>query len=80
MCTVLMALLMLLARLFYPTYPEYNICNNALNWDSVLKELESWEVGGSYTLLVSHANPNSDGIFRGNWRFDGGYMGLRCAL
>ena len=60
--TALVALLMLLACLFYPAWPEYNICNNALNWDSVLAELEQWEVGGSYTLLVSVRNRNRVGV------------------
>lgn len=46
------------ACVFYPLPPEYTICNQQMNWNSVFQGMRQLGVRGDVTLLVSFDNPN----------------------
>jgi len=54
----LVTLLIVLILIFYPHYPQYEICNTVTDWDSILHHLERFEAAVDYHIIMSIANPN----------------------
>lgn len=43
---------------YFPKRPAYNICNDAVAWNSIIDSLASLNPGADFQLLASVANPN----------------------
>lgn len=48
----------ILAYLWYPHYPVVNVCNNDVDWDSIIVGLGKMKLEVDYQILLSLYNPN----------------------
>mmetsp|Transcript_15416 Transcript_15416/g.20087 ORF Transcript_15416/g.20087 Transcript_15416/m.20087 type:complete len:522 (-) Transcript_15416:47-1612(-) len=64
---------------FYPQYPEYNICSDAMDWKSIVDGMTSMKVEATFQILISVKNPNKfDAILdmgSGSFSHDGVHVG-----
>ncbi|KAL4155218.1 hypothetical protein PRNP1_007331 [Phytophthora ramorum] len=51
-----------LALMFYPRMPDYNVCNRQFEWESILHSLMGLEPKVEYQILVSVINENRFGF------------------
>ncbi|RLN75770.1 hypothetical protein BBJ28_00010207 [Nothophytophthora sp. Chile5] len=59
-----------LALMFYPRIPDYNVCNREFEWESILHSLMSLEPKIEYQVLVSVINENRFGFVLESGRAD----------
>eukprot|EP00644_Phytophthora_capsici_P005266 jgi/Phyca11/558344/estExt2_Genewise1.C_PHYCAscaffold_11075 len=51
-----------LALMFYPRMPDYNVCNREFEWESILHSIMGLEPKVEYQVLVSVINENRFGF------------------
>uniref|UniRef100_K3WID0 PSI domain-containing protein n=1 Tax=Globisporangium ultimum (strain ATCC 200006 / CBS 805.95 / DAOM BR144) TaxID=431595 RepID=K3WID0_GLOUD len=51
-----------LALMFYPRMPDYNVCNREFDWESILQSLRSLHPKIEYQVLISAINENRFGF------------------
>lgn len=52
----------ILALMFYPRTPDYNVCNREFDWESILQSLRSFHPKIEYQVLISAINENRFGF------------------
>jgi hypothetical protein len=52
----------ILALMFYPRMPDYNVCNREFEWESILQSLRSLSPKIEYDVLLSVINENRFGF------------------
>jgi hypothetical protein len=51
-----------LALMFYPRMPDYNVCNREFDWESILHSFERFSPKIEYNVLISVINENRFGF------------------
>lgn len=59
-----------LALMFYPRMPDYNVCNREFEWESILHSIMGLEPKVEYQVLVSVINENRFGFVLESGRAD----------
>lgn len=52
----------ILALMFYPRIPDYNVCNREFEWESILQSLRTLSPKIEYDVLISVINENRFGF------------------
>ena len=64
---------------YFPKAPQYNICNDALAWKSLVDSMTSMKIEANIEILVSVMNPNhfdvSLNMGKGSFTHDGAFVG-----
>jgi hypothetical protein len=64
---------------YFPKVPQYNICNDALAWKSLVDSMTSMKVEANIEILVSVMNPNHFDVAlnmgKGSFTHDGAFVG-----
>lgn len=63
-------LMTVLALMFYPRMPDYNVCNREFEWESILHSIMGLEPKVEYQVLVSVINENRFGFALESGRAD----------
>jgi len=67
------------AFFYFPRIPVYDMCNDTVAWKSIIDSMKSLEVDAKFDILVSVLNSNRLDVQlntgRGDFRFDGSYIG-----
>ena len=73
------AITLLTSFQFYPKVPEYNVCNDAVAWKSLIDSLASAKVSADFEILITVANPNHFDIDldmgKGSFTHQGAFVG-----
>eukprot|EP00934_Nitzschia_sp_Nitz4_P001420 Nitzschia sp. Nitz4//scaffold182_size44100//11218//12705//NITZ4_007250-RA/size44100-processed-gene-0.39-mRNA-1//1//CDS//3329539553//1420//frame0 len=46
------------ALFYYPKFPEYNVCNDAVAWKKIIQNIAAFKLDASFEILNSVINPN----------------------
>lgn len=59
-----------IALMYYPRIPDYNVCNREFDWESILQSLRHLEPKVNYQVLLSIVNENRFGFVIESGRAD----------
>ena len=64
---------------YFPKVPQYNVCNDAVAWKSLVDSMTSVKMEASFEILVSIMNPNHFDVAldmgKGDFKHDGVFVG-----